>query len=187
MKKLNDCQKKRPRYKYQQQNPHHTGLTQQLFGLSQQVPPPQPPTMFRFAQEIKFAYMDAFYINMRMDYVVKRITENNINKAVFLLDDTLLHLQSVGSDVDAPWKEELENEILSLIMLLMVGVTNSDQVTEHINNINEHLLRNEFYKNRDRWGTLMASRLVTNNTDVGVLGGLPNDIMWRIAQTIMVN
>ena len=132
--------------------------------------------------------MDAFYINMRMEYVAKRLQENNIKKAVFLLDDTLLHLQSVDSDVDTPWKEQLETEILSLIMMLMVGVTNSDQVTEHINNINQHLLRNEFYKKRDRWGTLMASRLVAkNNTDVGVLRDLPNDIMWRIAQTIMVN
>jgi hypothetical protein len=144
--------------------------------------------MFRFAQEVKFGFMDAFYINMRMEYVAKRLQENNIKKAVFLLDDTLLHLQSVDSDVDTPWKEQLETEILSLIMMLMVGVTNSDQVTEHINNINQHLLRNEFYKKRDRWGTLMASRLVAkNNTDVGVLRDLPNDIMWRIAQTIMVN
>ena len=154
------------------------------------IPSPraQPFNMFRFAQELKLAYMDAFYINLRMEYVMKRIQENNIKKAVFLLDDTLLHLQSVGSDVDTPWKDELESEILSLIMLLMVGVTNLDQVTAHIHAINEHLVRNEFYKKRDRWGTLMASRLVAaKNTDVGVLRDLPNDIMWRIAQTIMVN
>lgn len=141
--------------------------------------------MFRFAQEVKFGFMDSFYINMRMDYVAKRLQENNIKKAVFLLDDTLLHLQSVESDVDTPWKEQLENEIMSLMMLLMVGVTNSDQISEHINAINEHLMRNEFYKKRDRWGTVVASRLVANN-DVGVLNALPNDIMWRIAQTIMV-
>ncbi len=141
--------------------------------------------MFRFAHELKFAFMDAFYINMRMEYVVKKLQDNNIKKAVFLLDDTLMHLQSVGSDVDAPWKEQLEIEILSLIMLLMVGVTHSAQVTEHINNINKHLLCNEFYRTRDRWGTLMASRLVAHDSDVGVLRELPNDIMWKIAQSVV--
>lgn len=140
--------------------------------------------MFRFARELKFAFMDAFYINLRMDFVVQRLKEGNVKKAVFLLDDTLLHLQSVGSDVDSQWKEQVEDEIMALMMLLMVGVTGWDQIMGHVNTIFQLLLRNEWFGDKDRWGSLIAGRLMANK-DVGVLCQLPDDIMWKIAQTLI--
>jgi len=164
-----------------QSSTHNRGPTQSLSH------PRKARAMFRFAHELKFAFMDAFYINLRIDIIVQRLKENNIKKAVFLLDDTLFHLQNVGSDVNAQWKEPLEEEILSLICLLMVGVTGWDEITEHLDAINQLLLRNVWFGEKDRWGSLMAGRLMANKDvrDVGVLCNLPDDIMWKIAQTLV--
>jgi hypothetical protein len=140
--------------------------------------------MFRFAHELKFAFVDSLLLKMRMQIVMERLVEGNIKKAVFLLDDTLMHLQNVSSDVGEAWKTQLETELLSMIMLLMVGVTAWEQVIAHINNIDQLLLRNDWYGEKDRWANVMAHRL-TSHKDVGTLGGLPHDITWTIAKALI--
>lgn len=141
--------------------------------------------MFRFAHELKFMFMDALYIKMRMDYVMARIKGGHIKKAVFLLDDTLMHLQNTLSDVYQPWKETVETEILSMMMMLMVDVTAEERIVPHVLMIYELLRCNEWYGDNARWANVMARRLTSEGMDVGVLDWLPKDITWRIAQALV--
>lgn len=146
---------------------------------------PPRSKMFRFAHKLKFMFMDAFLIKMRMDLVMAMIDDGKIEKAVFLLDCTLMHMQNVLSDVYQPWRDTVEAEILSLMMLLMVNVTSKEQIVPHVYKIDDLLRCNEWYGDNARWANVMARRLTSEGMDVGVLSSLPQDITWRIAQEIM--
>jgi len=122
-----------------------------------------------------------------MDLVMEMIEDGKIEKAVFLLDCTLMHMQNVLSDVYQPWTDTVEAEILSLMMLLMVNVTSKEQIAPHVYKIDDLLRCNEWYGTNDkaRCANVMARRLTSEGMDVGVLGSLPRDITWRIAQELM--
>ena len=96
-----------------------------------------------------------------------------------------MHMQNVLSDVYQPWRDTVEAEILSLMMLLMVNVTSKEQIVPHVYKIDDLLRCNEWYGDNARWANVMARRLTSEGMDVGVLSSLPQDITWRIAQEIM--
>lgn len=148
-------------------------------------------SMFRFAHAVRFAFFDMYIIIIRMRVIAKLLEEGRFERAVYLLDDTLLHLRECSTNVVDPWKSPVEEAMVAMQIMIIVGGCNMAFLVEQMDIINNAIKMNDWYSNGEKRGkSMMFRRMVTPaasaTRDVGVMDSLPDDVLFKIGTMITV-